>query len=57
MVKDIIKCFVCATMGTEKLFSSYQELAKHLYSEHDMKKDPMMDIFVKYKDIKAPPEQ
>ena len=50
MVKDIIKCFPCAVKGFERTFNSYGELQDHLYNDHDMRKDPAMDIFNKYKE-------
>jgi hypothetical protein len=53
LVKDIIKCFLCAVRGTERTFDNYGELQDHLYKDHDMKKDPAMEIFNKYK-IKEP---
>ena len=33
----------------ETTFNTYYELQDHLYKDHDMKKDPAMDIFNKYK--------
>ncbi len=33
----------------ERTFNTYYELQEHLYRDHDMKKDPAMDIFNKYK--------
>lgn len=49
MVKDKILCFVCAVKNIERTFSTYYELQEHLYRDHDMKRDPAMDIFTKYK--------
>jgi len=49
MVKDIIKCFMCAVKGQERLFNSYGELQDHLYRDHDMRYDPAMQEFEKYK--------
>ena len=49
MVKDKILCFVCAVQNVERTFNTYYELQDHLYRDHDMKKDPAMDIFNKYK--------
>jgi hypothetical protein len=49
VVKDKILCFVCAVKNIERTFNTYYELQEHLYRDHDMKKDPAMDIFNKYK--------
>jgi hypothetical protein len=49
MVKDKILCFACAVKNIETTFNTYYELQDHLYKDHDMKKDPAMDIFNKYK--------
>jgi len=49
VVKDKILCFVCAVKNIERTFNTYYELQDHLYRDHDMKKDPAMDIFNKYK--------
>lgn len=49
LVKDKILCFVCAVSNIETTFNTYYELQDHLYRDHDMKKDPAMDIFNKYK--------
>jgi hypothetical protein len=60
VVKDKILCFVCAVKNIERTFNTYYELQEHLYRDHDMKKDPAMDIFNKYKNVetKTPtPEQ
>ncbi len=52
MVQDKIICFICSTRNIERIFNSYYELQDHLYKDHekDMKKDPAMEIFNKYKD-------
>ncbi len=49
MVKDVVKCFMCSVKGVEKTFNSYDEFQDHLYRDHDMHKDPAMDIYNKYK--------
>jgi hypothetical protein len=49
MVQDKILCFVCAVRGIERTFNTYYELQDHLYRDHDMNKDPAMEIFNKYK--------
>lgn len=49
MVKDKILCFACAVKNIERTFNTYYELQEHLYRDHDIKKDPAMDIFNKYK--------
>src|SRR2546425_9048947 len=49
VVKDKILCFACAVKNIERTFNTYYELQEHLYRDHDMKKDPAMDIFNKYK--------
>ena len=49
LVKDKILCFACAVKNIETTFNTYYELQDHLYRDHDMKKDPAMDIFNKYK--------
>ncbi len=49
MVKDTIKCFMCSVKGIEKTFNSYGELQDHLYKDHDMHKDPAMELFSKPK--------
>jgi hypothetical protein len=51
MVKDKILCFICSTRNIERTFNTYYELQDHLYKDHekDMKKDPAMEIFNKYK--------
>ena len=49
LVKDKILCFVCAVNNIERTFNTYYELQEHLYRDHDMKRDPAMDIFNKYK--------
>ena len=43
----------------ERTFNTYYELQEHLYRDHDMKKDPAMDIFNKYKPAvaKTPPAE
>lgn len=48
-MKDKILCFACAVSNKETTFNTYYELQDHLYRDHDMKKDPAMDIFNKYK--------
>ncbi len=48
-MKDKILCFACAVKNIETTFNTYYELQDHLYRDHDMKKDPAMDIFNKYK--------
>jgi len=48
-VKDKILCFVCSVNNIERTFNTYYELQDHLYRDHDVKKDPAMDIFNKYK--------
>jgi len=53
MVKDKILCFVCSVKNIERTFNTYYELQEHLYRDHDMKKDPAMDIFNKYKSMAA----
>ena len=53
VVKDKILCFVCAVKNIERAFNTYYELQEHLYRDHDMKKDPAMDIFNKYKSEKT----
>jgi hypothetical protein len=50
MVKDKILCFACAVKNIERTFNTYYELQDHLYRDHDMKKDPAMDIFNKYRE-------
>ncbi len=49
MVKDIIKCFMCAVKGIERSFNTYDELQDHIYKDHDVHKDPAMEAFSKYK--------
>lgn len=49
VVKDKILCFVCAVKNIETTFNTYYELQDHLYKDHDMKKDPAMEIFNKYR--------
>ncbi len=49
MVKDVVKCFMCSVKGIEKTFNTYQEFQDHLYRDHDMHKDPAMEIYNKYK--------
>src|SRR5204862_7811500 len=49
LVKAKILWFVCAVKNIERTFNTYYELQEHLYRDHDMKKDPAMDIFNKYK--------
>jgi hypothetical protein len=49
MVQDKILCFVCAVKGIERTFTTYYELQDHLYRDHDMNKDPAMEIFEKHK--------
>ncbi len=48
-MKDKILCFACAVKNIETTFNTYYDLQDHLYRDHDMKKDPAMDIFNKYK--------
>ena len=55
VVKDKILCFVCAVKNIERTFNTYYELQEHLYRYHDMKKDPAMDIFNKYKSVEKAP--
>ncbi len=52
-MKDKILCFVCSVNNIERTFNTYYELQDHLYRDHDMKKDPTMDIFNKYKTTQA----
>ncbi len=47
-MKDKILCFVCSVNNIETTFNTYYELQDHLYRDHDMKKEPAMDIFNKY---------
>ena len=35
--------------GIERTFGTYYELQDHLYKDHDMNKDPAMEIFKKFK--------
>ena len=49
MVQDKILCFVCSVKGIERSFATYYELQDHLYKDHDMTKDPAMEIFAKSK--------
>jgi hypothetical protein len=49
MVQDKILCFVCSVKGIERTFATYYELQDHLYKDHDMTKDPAMEIFTKSK--------
>jgi len=49
MVQDKILCFVCSVKGIERTFATYYELQDHLYKDHDMTKDPAMEIFAKSK--------
>ncbi len=49
MVQDKILCFVCSVKGIERTFPTYYELQDHLYKDHDMTKDPAMEIFTKSK--------
>ncbi len=55
LVKDVVKCFMCSVKGIEKTFNTYQEFQDHLYKDHDMHKDPAMEIYNKYRtsDAKA----
>ena len=53
VVKDKILCFVCAVKNIERTFNTYYELQDHLYRDHDMKKDPAMEIFNKYKNTRT----
>jgi hypothetical protein len=59
MVQDKILCFVCSVKGIETTFATYYELQDHLYKDHDMNKDPAMEIFTKHKvaqEAKTPPQ-
>jgi hypothetical protein len=49
MVQDKILCFICSVKGIERTFATYYELQDHVYKDHDMTKDPAMEIFVKSK--------
>jgi len=49
MVKDVVKCFMCSIKGIERNFNTYDEFQDHLYRDHDMHKDPAMEIYNKYK--------
>jgi len=49
MVQDKILCFVCSVKGIERTFATYYELQDHLYKDHDMTKDPAMEIFARSK--------
>jgi len=49
VVQDKILCFVCSVKGIERTFGTYYELQDHLYKDHDMNKDPAMEIFKKFK--------
>lgn len=49
MVQDKILCFVCSVKGIERTFATYYELQDHIYKDHDMTKDPAMEIFVRSK--------
>jgi hypothetical protein len=51
MVQDKILCFVCSVKGIETTFPTYYELQDHLYKDHDMTKDPAMEIFTKQKSL------
>jgi hypothetical protein len=42
---------VCAVKNIERTFDTYYELQDHLYKDHDMKKDPAMEIFNKYRSV------
>jgi hypothetical protein len=53
VVKDKILCFACAVSNKETTFNTYYELQDHLYRDHDMKKDPAMEIFDKYRNTPA----
>ena len=53
MVQDKILCFVCSVKGIERTFSSYYELQDHLYKDHDMNKDPAMEIFAREKALSS----
>jgi len=37
--------------GVERTFATYYELQDHLYKDHDMTKDPAMEIFAKRKSL------
>jgi hypothetical protein len=49
LVKDVVKCFMCAVKGVERTFTTYYELQDHIYKDHDVHKDPAMEAFNKYK--------
>ena len=49
MVKDVVKCFMCSVKGIERTFNTYEDFQDHLYKDHDMHKDPAMEIYNKYK--------
>lgn len=51
MVQDKILCFVCSVKGVERTFATYYDLQDHLYRDHDMNKDPAMEIFAKEKQV------
>ena len=53
MVKDTVKCFMCAVKGIERTFNTYGEFQDHLYKDHDVHKDPAMEEFNKYKVAKS----
>ena len=57
MVQDKILCFVCAVKGVERTFQSYYELQDHLYKDHDMNKDPAMEIFARERSTKTDTSQ
>jgi len=40
---------MCSVKGIERTFKSYEDFQIHLYKDHDVHKDPAMDIFNKYK--------
>ena len=51
MVQDKILCFVCAVKGIERTFATYRDLQDHLYRDHDMNKDPAMELFEREKTL------
>ena len=55
MVKEVIKCFMLAVKGVEKTFNSYGEFQDHLYRDHDVHKDPAMDIYNRYRQPEMKP--
>jgi len=51
MVKDVVKCFMCSIKGIERTFNTYDEFQDHLYRDHDMHKDPAMEIYNRSKSL------